>query len=94
MALVDSYTILRPSDETKFEARSFYKIKDLSSTLIASFSYLLFSPHDLAFLVKRSIESRMYNPSTINNLDFIQDDLKEAIKSCSKLPQINFVIFY
>jgi len=55
---------------------------------------MLFNHHEEQFKIKNSFESRLFNPSSLNNLDEVMNDLKEAVKCCVKLPEVNFVIFY
>jgi hypothetical protein len=66
----------------------------LRRTLKAEFKYLLFNYHEGKFKVKNSFESRLFNPTSLANLDEVQNDIKEAIKCCVKLPQLQFVLFY
>lgn len=36
----------------------------------------------------------MFDVKRIKNLDLVQQDLKEAVENCIKLPQIGFILFY
>ena len=80
--------------ENKLETKNFYKKKDMKSTIKAEFKYLLYNYHEEKFKVKQSFESRLFNPTSLANLDEVQNDIKEALKSCVKLPQLAFVLFY
>lgn len=66
--------------------QTYYKKKDLSRIVKAEFKYLLFNYHEGKFKVKQAKESRLFNPTSLANLDIVQNEIKEAIRCCVKLP--------
>ena len=94
MAFRDRYALCRQIDHQRFATKTYYKRKFLNETVMAQFKYLLFNYHTNDFQVKNSFENRLLKITSLNNLDEVQNDLKEALESCVKLPQISLVIFY
>ena len=93
MAFRDRYALCKQIESNKISTRISFKEgnNDFSQ---ASFRYLLFNHHTGDFRPKHSEESRLFSITSCNNLTNVQDDLKEAIKTCVKLPQISLVVFY
>ena len=60
----------------------------------AQFKYLLYNYHSNDFQIKSSVENRLFNFKSLNNLDNVQHELNEARQSCVKLPQISIVVYY
>ena len=95
MVFRDRHTfVYAPNNLSFFTTKTFYKSKDIASTVQAQFRYILFNHHCCRFVVKQSLESRLFNPTSLTNLDEVQNDFKESLNSCVKLPQVCYVVFY
>jgi hypothetical protein len=55
---------------------------------------MLYNHHLGIFKVKNSFESRLFKPGSLQNLDEVQNEFKEALECCVKLPEVSYVVFY
>ena len=94
MAFRDRYARCKQIEKDKLSIVTSFKEKNFNDSRQASFRYLLFNHHTDNFMPKHSKENRLFNITSCNNLASVQDDLKESIKTCVKLPQISLVVFY
>ena len=66
----------------------------MRNTVQASFKYMLYNHHERKFKLKHADETRLFRPRSLYNLDQVIIDIEEAIKSCVRLPQASFVVYY
>ena len=66
---------------------------DITDEMSAKFKYLLFNFHTNQFQIKSSQESRLFNFKSITNLDETLDEFSMIHESCTKVPQVYFVLF-
>ena len=59
-----------------------------------AFRYMLYNNHSQKFELKVSKESRIFAPTSLNNLDIVAHDFSMAKKNCVKLSGFSFLIFH
>lgn len=68
MCFRDRYSFIKPNGN-QLNVKTFFKVKDISQTLKASFKYLLYNPYEMRFNIKNSFESRFFNGFSLANMD-------------------------
>ena len=94
MVLRDKYDELRLDGVDQAYTIRYSKQKALNTVMSGAFKYMLYNSHSQKFEFKVSKESRMFVPTSINNLDEVCHNFSLAKKNCIKLSGFSFLIFH
>jgi hypothetical protein len=93
MSLRNRYAVCQPLDKDRCQILAYVKKKEVQKLVYAEFIYLLFNPNLQQFVKKEARESRLISRTSLNNIDLVQNDFKESVQNCIRLPQSDCVIF-